>query len=263
MHRSELEPLIDLRGRTAIVTGGRSGIGEAIALGFAAAGASVLIVSRNAEACDEVAARIRADGGRAAGFGADMSVLDSHAEIVGAALEAFGRVDILVNNAAVLRPHHIRRLSPAEFDEIFATNVRGTLFLCQAAFDALAADGGGTIINVGAVGAIAPMPGIGAYSASKAAVVNLTRLLANEWAEHGVRVNALVPGPVATEMILPRDLAAKGRFVEEIGAGTLMQRIGEPHEMVGPAIFLASEASSYVTGQCLVVDGGMLARSAG
>jgi NAD(P)-dependent dehydrogenase (short-subunit alcohol dehydrogenase family) len=179
--------------------------------------------------------------------------------LVDAVVRHFGRLDVLINNAGLLRPHHTEKLGEAELDELIRVNLKGPVFLAQHALPSLEADGGGSIINVSALGAIQPMPGIGAYCAVKAAMLNWTSTMAKEWSARGVRVNALVPGPVATDMILPRDRDAREAFRAEMAARTLVGRLAEPADLVGAAIFLASDASAFMTGRALYMDGGMLA----
>ncbi|HZO09124.1 MAG TPA: SDR family oxidoreductase [Myxococcota bacterium] len=251
--------LFDLSGRVALVTGGSRGIGRAIAQGLAGAGARVVVAARSAPGCEETAHAIVAAGGAAAAVAFDLADLESHARPIEVALDAFGRLDVLVNNGGILRPHFLEKLSASEIDELHATNVRGPVMLARAAFPHLAQGGRGAIVNVTAVAGHAPMQGLGAYGASKAALINWTRVMAREWTPRGVRVNGLTPGSVATEMILPRDPGKQAKFREEMAAGNLVGRLAAPEEMVGPALFLASDASSFMTGQILVVDGGMLA----
>ncbi len=248
-----------LAGRVAIVTGGGRGIGRALALGLATAGARVVVSARSGDACSAVVAEIESVGGRAVAVPADVGDPDDRERLVDATVGAFGRLDVLVNNAGVLRPHHVVKVSEDEFDEIFRTNVKGPVFLAQQAYPHLASNGAGSIVNVSALGAFQPMAGIGAYSAAKAAMVNWTMTMSKEWAPQGVRVNLLVPGPVATEMILPRDPQRRADFVEEMAAETLVGRIAEPEDLVGAAVFLAGDASRFMTGRSLFVDGGMLA----
>ena len=202
---------------------------------------------------------IASAGGRAEPVAFDLADPATHESAVRTALDAFGRLDVLVNNAGLLRPHRIERISPDELDLLHRTNTAGPLLLARAALPHLAASGRGVVVNVTAVAGHAPMEGLGAYAASKAALLSLTRTMAKEWTPRGVRVNALTPGSVATDMILPRDADERARFRAEMGARNLFGRVAEPDEMVGPALFLASDASSYMTGQVLVVDGGLLA----
>ncbi len=248
----------DLSERVAMVTGASRGIGHALALGLAEAGAKVVAASRSLEACQAVADRINASGGEAMAISLDVGRLEQHQPVLEAVIERFGRLDVLVNNAGVLRPHLTTRVTPEELDDILAVNLKGPLFLSQAALNHLAADGGGSIINIGALGAFQPMEGIGAYCAVKAAMANWTTTMAREWAGRGVRVNLLVPGPVATDMILPRDPEARAKFETEVSAETIFGRLGTPDDLVGAAVFLAGDASAYMSGRPVFVDGGML-----
>lgn len=248
-----------LEDRVALVTGATRGIGAAIAHEFASAGARVLVTGRDEERARAAAATIVAAGGQAEGFGYDASKAGAADTLAERVTREVGRVDILVNNAAVLRPHLIAKLKEEEFDELFQVNVKSALFLTKALQVLLQASGRGVVLNITAAGAQAPMAGIGAYCASKAALVNLTRTLAKEWTPLGIRVNALTPGSTATDMILPVDAARRERFVAEMAAQNPMRRIAEPVEIARAARFLVSEAASYVTGHVLVVDGGLLA----
>lgn len=245
-----------LDGRIALVTGATRGIGAAIARELAGAGARVLVTGRDEIRAGEAAAAIADD---AIGMGYDASRPGESARLAERVRESLGRLDVLVNNAAVLRPHLIARLREEEFDELFQVNVKSALFLTKALQPLLEASGRGVVLNLTAAGAQAPMPGIGAYCASKAALVNLTKTLAKEWAPQGIRVNALTPGSTATDMILPVDPARRARFVEEMAAQNLLRRLAEPAEIARAARFLVSDAASYVTGHVLVVDGGLLA----
>ncbi len=248
----------DLSGRVAIVTGASRGIGHALARGLAEAGAKVVAASRTPKACQALAERIIADGGEALAVEIDIGRLDQHQRLLEATIDRFGRLDVLVNNAGVLRPHLTTRVTPEELDDVLAVNLKGPLFLSQAALDHLAVGGGGSIINIGALGAFQPMEGIGAYCAAKAAMANWTTTMAREWADRGVRVNLLVPGPVATDMILPRDPEARTRFETEVAAETIFGRLGVPDDLVGAAVFLAGDASAFMSGRPVFVDGGML-----
>lgn len=247
----------DVAGRVAIVTGGGRGIGAAVARGLADAGALVVVAARSVDACDSVVASIRSSGGTAVAVVTDVGNADSRDSLVARTVSEFGGIDVLVNNAGVLRPHFTTKVTEDEFDEIFRTNVKGPVFLSSAALPHLA-EGGGSIINISALGAFQPMPGIGAYCAAKAAMVNWTQTMAKEWAASNVRVNMLVPGPVATDMILPRDPAERQGFVASMAAETLMGRIAEPDDLVGTVLFLASDASAFMTGRSVFLDGGML-----
>jgi 3-oxoacyl-[acyl-carrier protein] reductase len=245
--------------RDAHVTGATRGIGAAIAREFAGAGARVLLTGRDEARASASAAEIVAAGGDAVGFAYDAREPGAAQRLAERIERERRRLDILVNNAAVLRPHLIAKLREEEYDELFQVNVKSTLFLTQALQRLLQASGRGVVLNITAAGAEAPMAGIGAYCASKAALVNLTRTLAKEWTPLGIRVNALTPGSTATDMILPVDAARRERFVAEMAAQNPMNRIAEPVEIARAARFLVSEAASYVTGHVLVVDGGFLA----
>lgn len=248
-----------LSGRIALVTGGTRGIGRAIAEEFAAAGAEVLLTGRRAEDARAVAEALVAAGGRAHGMAYDAGAPGAGAALVEAVSARTPTLHVLVNNAAILRPHVVGRLSEAEFDEVFGVNTRAALFLCQAAHPLLARAEGAAIVNVTAACAHRPMAGLGAYCASKAAMINFTSTLAQEWAGDGIRVNALTPGSVATDMILPRDPEKRAAFEADMASQNLMGRLAEPREIARAVRFLASEAASFMTGQTLVVDGGLLA----
>jgi len=247
-----------LRDKVAIITGASKGIGRALAVGFADAGASVVVSSRTLATCAEVVAEIEAAGGQALAVACDIGDLDTHGALLDATMERFGRLDVLVNNAGVLKPHFTTRVSPAELDQIVAVNLKGPLFLSIAALPHLAADGGGSIVNIGALGASQPMEGIGAYCAVKAAMANWSNTMGREWAAQGVRVNVLVPGTVATDMVLPVDPAKRQAFIDDMSKQNVFGRIGQPDDLVGAAIFLASDASSFMTSRSVFVDGGML-----
>ena len=247
-----------MQDRVAIVTGGGRGIGRALARGLADAGAKVVVAGRSQDTCDGAVADIEAVGGVALAVVADVGEADAREHLIEATIAAFGRLDVLVNNAAVLKPHHTVKVTEAELDDILRVNLKGPLFLSQLALPYLEAEGRGSIINLSAVGAYQPMVGIGAYCAVKAAMVNWTSTMAKEWTARGVRVNLLVPGPVATDMILPRDAAARAQFIEDMGENTLVGHLAEPDDLVGAVLFLASDASAFMTGRALFLDGGML-----
>jgi NAD(P)-dependent dehydrogenase (short-subunit alcohol dehydrogenase family) len=254
-----LPALFDLSGRVAVVTGASRGIGRAIAAGLAQAGAAVVAAARNAELCDEVAAEIVSSGGKAVGVSFDLAEPETHAVVIDTATRHFGRLDILVNNGAILKPHFIEKVTEDELSLLERTNVRGPVLLSRAAFPHLAESGHGSVVNIGAVAGHNPMKGLGAYGASKAAMISWTRVMAQEWTPKGVRVNGLTPGTVATDMILPQDPEKRARFEADMASENLFGRIADPSEMVGPALFLASDASSYMTGHILAVDGGLMA----
>ena len=247
-----------IHGRVVIVTGASRGIGRALAVGFAEAGAAVVCAARTLDACDEVAAEIRDGGGDAIAVRFDIADRDAHRALLEATHQRYGRLDVLVNNAGALKPHVTVKVTEAELDRLYEVNLKGPLFLSVAALDALAADGGGAIVNIGALCATQPMEGIGAYCAIKAAFGNWSITMAREWASRGVRVNTLVPGSVATDMILPVDPERRAAFVAELAEQNLFKRLATPDDLVGTAIFLASDASSFMTGRSVYVDGGLM-----
>lgn len=249
----------NLTGKLALVTGSTRGIGSAIAAEFAEAGASVVVTGRDQGDADAAAAEIASSGCEAFGVAYDSAKRGAGADLIDTIEDRAGRLDILVNNAAVLRPHTVKKLSEDEFDEIFAVNTRAAVFLCQAAHRLLVRGTEAAVVNVTAACAHRPMGGLGAYCASKAAMINFTGTLAREWAKDGIRVNALTPGTVGTDMILPKDPDKRAAFEKEIAGENLMGRLAEPREIARAVRFLASGAASYVTGQTLIVDGGFLA----
>ena len=248
-----------LDGQVALVTGASRGIGAAIAHDFAQAGAHVAITATTLEGAQRVANTINDAGGRASAYAYNAAEPGAAEQLVAALARDTNQLDILVNNAAILRPHVVAKLTPEEFDEIFAVNTRAAVFLCKASLDLLKASDSAAIVNITAAGAHQPMEGIGAYCASKAAMINFTHTMAREWARYGIRVNALTPGSVATDMILPSDPDKRKAFAEDMASQNLMKRLAEPAEIARAVRFLASPAASYVTGQTLIADGGLMA----
>jgi len=249
----------DLNNCIALVTGSSRGIGEAIAKDFAQSGAEVIVTARKLESADRVVAEIREQGAKAKAITYDAAQQGACDALVSYIEKEYGRLDILVNNAAILRPHLIKKLSEEEFDEIFQVNVRSALFLTKGCLSLLEQSKQAAIVNITAAGARAPLAGIGAYCASKAALVNFSRTLAKEWARKGIRVNSLTPGSVATDMILPTDLKKRKKFEIDMASENLMNRLADPAEIARAVRFLASPAASFITGEELVVDGGYLA----
>lgn len=248
-----------LDGRVALITGSTRGIGEAIASEFAAAGAEVIITGRSPSDARSVANRITENGGSAHALAYEAGEEGAPGRLVDALSSLTAKLDILVNNAAILRPHSVGKLTESEFDEVFGINTRAALFLCQAAHPLLVRSESPAIVNVTAACAHRPMRGLGAYCASKAAMINFTSTLAQEWAKDGIRVNALTPGSVATDMILPKDPDERAAFEADMAQQNLMGRLAEPREIARAVRFLSSEAASFMTGQTMVVDGGFLA----
>ena len=254
---SDPRDLFDLSGRTAIVTGGSRGIGRSMAMGFAAAGANVVVASRKADACAAVAEEIAAAGGQALAVPTHVGHEDEVTALVDTTVARFGGIDILVNNAANPLGGMVTEITPAAFDSSFGVNVKGPILLGAAAVDHLAASGHGSVINVISAGAFGPGEGLGLSCAGKAALRSLTRVMAKEWGPRSVRVNALAPGPFRTDMMA--GALAIPDFYDRIVESTVQKRVAEPDEIIGAALFLASDASSYMTGSALGVDGGTLA----
>ena len=243
--------------KVALVTGASRGIGRAIAGELASAGATVVVTARAPDTARSVAADIEAAGGKALGVGYEATDPDAQNHLVDQIAAATGRLDVVVNNAAVLRPHLLERLDAGEIDEVFAVNTRAAVLTSTAAAPLLRQHDG-AIINITAAGGHRPMSGLGAYAASKAAMINFTATMAIEWAPD-IRVNAVTPGSVPTDMILPRDPDARETFVTELESQNLLGRLADPIEIARAVRFLASPAASYITGQTLIVDGGYLA----
>ena len=247
----------DLTGRTAVVIGGTSGIGRAIALGLAEAGADVVPNSRRLEQVKEAATEIRALGRRSLEAVSDVSDRASLDRLLNKCIEEFGKVDILVNSAGKTKRTPTVDVSDEEWTDILDTNVTGTLRACQIFGRHMLENNYGRIVNIASLTSFVALYEVAAYSASKAAVAMLTKSLAIEWAARGVNVNAIAPGVFRTalnEKLL--DGTERGR---EFLLRTPMKRLGRVEELAGAAVFLASEAASFITGEILVVDGGFLA----
>ncbi len=251
--------LFDLRGKVAIVTGSTKGIGRAMVSGLAAAGASVVVSSRKQALCDSVADEVRAEsGGDVLGLACHVGDWDAIPAFVEAVQARFGRIDVLVNNAGINpAPVTTSEMTLDYWRKVFAVNLEGPLRMSQCVAPIMRDGGGGSIVNIATMAAYSGGPNVCAYGASKAALVNLTKSNAREWAEWRVRVNALSPGPFTTEMVKGADRVRPG-FKDMIAEGTMMRRVADPTEIVGPVLYLASDASSYVTGDDISVSGGMM-----
>ncbi len=245
-----------LEGRAAVVVGGTSGIGRAIALGLAEAGADVVATARRAELVDTVAGEIEAFGVRTLRMPADVTDRGSLERVRDACLQTFGRLDILVSAAAVTQRVPTIEMSDRDWGRIIDTNVTGTLHACQVFGAPMLDQGFGRIITLASLASVVGFLEVSAYTASKSAVAGLTRALAVEWAPRGVTVNAIAPGVVRTD--LNRALIDSPRG-HELLIRTPMRRFGEAIDVAGAAVFLASNAAGFITGQLLVVDGGFLA----
>ncbi len=248
----------DLSGKVAVVTGGSRGIGRSIALGLAEYGADVVVASRKQEDLDVVAAEIRQTGRKAAAIATHMRNQEDIEALVKATLDQFGKIDILVNNAGT-NPYFgpIMDMEERTWDQIITVNMKGYYLLSKAAARGMIEMGSGNIINVASVGGRRASPGLGCYSISKAGVIMMTQVFAQELGPHGIRVNAIAPGIVQTKFA--EALWSNEEILRRSVEMTPLGRIGQPEEMVGVVIWLASEASSYVTGQTIVLDGGQSA----
>ena len=248
----------DLTGKVAVVTGSTRGIGRAMAQGLAEAGASVVISSRKQDLCDQVAAEVEAATGAVAfGRACHVGEWDAVPDFVDAVVERFGRIDVLVNNAGISPSRSgVSDMTLDLWRKIFAVNLEGPLRMSQCVAPVMRDGGGGSIVNIGSMAGYHAGSAVSAYGASKAALLNISRTMAMEWVDWGVRVNVLSPGPFVTEMVEGAERNAPG-FKAMIAEGTLMKRVAEPAEIVGPVVYLASDASSFVTGDDISVSGGM------
>ena len=251
--------LFDITDQVVVITGAGRGLGAALAEGFAEAGARLVVGDVNAASAEATAARIAERGGSAYGVGCDIRDRAQVQALIDAALTRFGALDVLVNNAGINVPKPAEELTPDEWERIIATNLTGTFTCCMAAGSVMLTQGHGCIVNICSVHAH-----VGsyvhkalAYNASKAGVANLTRSLALEWGERGVRVNGISPGPLATELMATR--LANPDYVRKTLERMAIKRIGTPADVLGAALFLASPAAAWITGQVLPVDGGWLA----
>jgi len=246
-----------LDGKVALITGGSRGIGRATALGFAEAGADIIVASRKLPDLENVAEEIRRSGRKALPVAAHLGRMEDINNLVAKVNSEFGRIDILVNNAGTAPA-----MSPAEdvderlWDSIMNLNLKGLFFLSGAVARVMKQHGGGKIINVASMDGFKPESQIGVYAISKAGVIMATKVMALEWAQYNIRVNTLAPGNVHTRLGDSRFLAIP-EYEGEMIKRTPLRRLADPDEMVGAMIYLASDASSFVTGECLTVDGGI------
>ena len=246
----------DLTGRVALVTGANTGIGQAIALALACAGADVACAGRSPAA--ETIEAVQARGRRALDIEADLSTTRPIAHVIARTLGDLGGLDILVNNAGIIRRADSLQLAEADWDLVLDTNLKSAFFLAQAGGRHMIAKGRGKIINIASMLSFQGGIGVASYTASKSAIAGVTRLLANEWAARGINVNAIAPGYIATRNTAPlqTDSERSRQILDRIPAA----RWGAPEDLGGAAVFLASAASDYVHGHILAVDGGWLAR---
>ncbi len=246
---------VDLKGQTALVTGASQGLGRAIAVGLAKAGASVACVARNVEKLQATVAEITAAGGTAEAFACDVTNGESVQKTIDDVLARWGKLHILVNNAGITRDTLIPRMQDEQWDEVINTNLRGAFLFTRAVTRPMMQARYGRIVNIASVSGLMGNPGQANYSASKAGLIGMTRSVARELATRKVTVNAVAPGFIETDMT-----AALGeKIIEEVVNRVPVRRLGHPDEIVGAVLYLASGAASYVTGQVLTVDGGLTA----
>jgi NAD(P)-dependent dehydrogenase (short-subunit alcohol dehydrogenase family) len=248
---------LELNGKTAVVIGGTSGIGRAIAHGLADAGANVVASSRRSEEVEKTAAEIEEKGRKSLRIASDVADKSTLQNLLDECLKEFGKVDILVNSAGVTKRTPTLDLPENEWNWIIETNLTGTLRACQVFGKQMVENGYGRIINIASLSTFVALYEVAAYAASKAAVASLTKSLAIEWSQHGVNVNAIAPGVFKTA--LNTKLLEETERGQEFLTRTPMKRFGKVEELAGAAVFLASDAASFVNGEILVVDGGFLA----
>jgi len=257
-NKNRTSQLFRLDGKVALVTGASKGIGEAMARGLAESGARVVLSSRKQDAVDAVAGEFKADGLEAIGIAANMGNTDDIQSLVDKTVGVYGGIDIIINNAAanpVFGP--IQNTDQRAFDKIIDVNLKGPFELCKKAYPIMQQRGGGSIIHISSIGGLTPEAGIGIYSASKAAIISMTKAMAQDWGADNIRTNAICPGLIKTKFseALWNDESSFDRFVNRIPLG----RIGEPGDITGLAIYLASPASAYCSGGVYMVDGGYTA----
>ncbi len=250
-------PSFDLSGRRALVTGASRGIGQTIAVALAEAGADVAVTARSIDGLSETRALIEATGRRSAALCQDVREVEACQDIINAAADALGGLDILINNAGFENVRPSFDVDEALWETILSTNLKGAFFCSQAAGRIMAAAGGGAIVNLCSLTSFVGIPTAVPYGASKSGLLGVTKALASEWAAHDIRVNAIAPGYFRTAMteVFYEDEAWQSRMLDKIP----QRRFGEKGDIGGVAVFLCSDAAAYVTGHCIPVDGGYLA----
>ena len=244
-----------LKGKVAIITGASKGIGKGIAVRYAQEGAAVVLASRAMDLLTPIASQINQEGGKALAWEVDVTRFESVATMVEKSVEQFGRLDIMFNNAGISMAHPSEELSTQDWQRALDTDLSGVFYGCQCAARKMIPQGGGCIINITSVYGIVAAPGRAAYCASKAACNMLTKVLAIEWAKKNIRVNAIAPGYIRTELV--QGVIDKGMLpLEAIEKRTPLGRIGEVEELLGLSVYLASDESGFMTGSVVNIDGG-------
>ena len=256
--QKRIQPLFQLDNKVAIVTGASKGIGEAMARGLAEFGAKVVISSRKRESVDAVAESFQNDGLEAIAIAANMGNVEEAQTLIDQTVDAYGGIDIIINNAAanpVFGP--IQNTEERAFDKILDVNLKGPFELCKKAYPILKQRGGGSIINISSIGGLTPERGIGIYSVSKAGLINLTKVMAQDWGVDNIRVNAICPGLIKTKFseALWGNEPILDRFLQQIP----LNRVGTSDDVAGLAVYLASDAAAYCTGGVYLIDGGYTA----
>ena len=248
-------------GKVAIVTGGSRGIGEATAIEFAKAGADVAVTSRKLPELERVAGEIRKLGRKAFAIETHVGRMDQIQNLIAQVMAQFGRIDILMNNAGTSVAAPALDFPEKGWDAVMNTNLKGLFYLSQGVAKIMKEQGGGSIINVASISGINPEVPVLAYSVSKAGVIMVTKSMAVEWGQYNIRVNAIAPGPIDTALfnsrykVMPQDQAK--RMLDGMASRLPLRHIGQPYEIADAALFLASDASSFMTGQLMILDGGM------
>ena len=256
--QKRIQPLFQLDGKVAIVTGASKGIGEAMARGLAEFGAKIVVSSRKQEAVDAVAETFKNDGLEAIAIAANMGNVEEAHALIDQSVDAYGGIDIIVNNAAanpVFGP--IQKTEERAFDKIIDVNLKGPFELCKKAYPILKQRGGGSIIHISSIGGLTPEPGIGIYSVSKAGLINLTKAMAQDWGADNIRVNAICPGLIKTRF--SEALWGNEPILERFLQHLPLKRVGTSDDIAGLAVYLASDAAAYCTGGVYLIDGGYAA----